>query len=68
MFEYAISAGEGTLLDYGKVVDQRYQTLWSTISELNSDYNGIYNMRYFKDGILILEIFRPASPDCVTGL
>jgi hypothetical protein len=67
MFEYAISAGEGTLIDYG-VAD-----------EVRLDHYGISNLRFHHFGICSgilpasdasseeIILWRPVFYDCETG-
>lgn len=61
MFEFCVSAGEGTLLDYG-VCDES-DLLWK-VTRL--DYADVYIREEIKDGNQTV-MFRPASPDCLTG-
>lgn len=62
MFEYAVSAGEGTLLDYG--VSENYLNGFCPDLPFYADYGGEV---IFDDIKALTVIIGPASPDCTTG-
>jgi len=62
MFEYAISCGEGTLLDYGCTDDVSLDTLDVPIYKSWQFETFIYDERNPNTFII-----GPASPDCLTG-
>jgi hypothetical protein len=67
MFEYAVSAGEGTLLSYGA----EDAHIFNIIFCVQGDVSDVF----FGDGIILFEfdngtksaMVRTASPDCTTG-
>ena len=70
MFEYAISRGEGTLLDYGVARS-------TFLNEILPDfgYDGYGRCSLQENGTVLVEgedyptrvVFSPAGPDCETG-
>ena len=70
MFEYAISEGEGTLLDYGILEGELpFMVVSIFLDEILEDLvkNGDYISIAREDGGLRKIAFRPAPPDCQTG-
>lgn len=68
MFEYAVSAGEGTLIDYGVKSDPALERIWLvTPSENRSENDIAWNVQIAGTGEKTRHIFRPASSDCTTG-
>jgi len=62
MFEYAISCGEGTLLDYG-MMNADEDLHWKVFPfDSNIDMDVLFEPDQGKTVIL-----GPASPDCLTG-
>jgi hypothetical protein len=65
MFEYAISCGEGTLLDYGvSEADSSFYGTESLYQYFTASYDLDVSFAIYNPATVIIG---PASPDCVTG-
>ena len=65
MFEYAISCGEGTLLDYGIGDEYRIKSLCGLNAYIEYEDCIVFDFNDLPQGETFM--FSPASPDCQTG-